>query len=151
MITYNLTKFGTDWLIFVNARVQTKSDSAIFPNQGQITADILVQFDPLWNSSETLWAYILWPSLVLLVNICRCKSVNKVKCGQFSNSRADNLDSSGPIRSIIKLIRKLMITYNSRKFGADWLIFVDARMLTRKRGRTRQMVSDHNSVMSTLC
>ena len=33
--------------------------------QGQITPDVLVQFDPKSNSSKTLWAYILLPSLVL--------------------------------------------------------------------------------------
>ena len=63
-------------------------------------------------------------------------SVNKVKYGKFSNSRADNSDSSGPnssiIDSIIELIRDLMVIYILTKFGADWLIFVDARVLTRK-------------------
>ena len=67
-----------------------------------------------------------------LVNICRCQSVNKVKYGKFSNSRADNSDSSGPISSIIKLIRDLIFIYILTKFGADWLILVDARLLTRK-------------------
>ena len=37
-------------------------------------------------------------------------------------------DSSGPIRSIIELIRDLMITYILTKFGADWSIFVDDRV-----------------------
>ena len=32
MIINSLTKFAADWLIFVDARVSTKSDSAIFPN-----------------------------------------------------------------------------------------------------------------------
>ena len=32
MVKYILTKFGADWLIFVDARVETKSDAAIFPN-----------------------------------------------------------------------------------------------------------------------
>ena len=50
-----------------------------------------------------------------------------VKYGKFSNSRADNSDSSGPIRSIIKLIRDLMITYILTKFGADWSIFVECK------------------------
>ena len=58
--------------------------------------------------------------------------VNKVKYGNFSNSRADNLDSSGPISFIIKLIRDLLVIYTLTKFGADWLIFVDPRVLTRK-------------------
>ena len=44
----------------------------------------------------------------------------------MSNSRADNSDSSGPIRSIIKLIRALVVIYILTKFGDDWLIFVDA-------------------------
>ena len=39
-------------------------------------------------------------------------------------------DSSGPIRSIIELIRDLVVIYFLTKFGADWLIFVDARVLT---------------------
>ena len=46
----------------------------------------------------------------------------------FANSRANNSDSSGPIKSIIKLIRGLMVTYILTKFSADWLIFVDARV-----------------------
>ena len=59
-------------------------------------------------------------------------TVNKVKYGKFSNSRADNSDSSLLISSIIELIRDLMVIYILTKFGADWLIFVDARVLTRK-------------------
>ena len=46
--------------------------------------------------------------------------------GNFSNSRADNLNSSGPISSTIELIRDLTVIYIWIKFGADWLIFVDA-------------------------
>ena len=55
-------------------------------------------------------------------------SVNKVKYGKFSNSRADNLDSSGPISSIIEFMQDLMVIYILNKFGADWLIFVDANV-----------------------
>ena len=39
-------------------------------------------------------------------------------------------DSSGPINSIIKLIRDLMVIYILTMFGADWSIFVDARVLS---------------------
>ena len=46
----------------------------------------------------------------------------------FANSRANNSDSSGPIKPIIKLIRDLMVTYILTKFDDDWLIFVDARL-----------------------
>ena len=67
------------------------------------------------------------------------KSVNKVKNGKFSNSKADNLDSSGLISSIIELLRDLMVIYILTKFGADWLIFVHARVLTRKLWTDRQM------------
>ena len=81
-----------------------------------------------------------------------------VKCSKFSNSRADNSDCSGPISSIIELIRDLMVMYILTKFGADWLIFVDARVLTRKLWMDghhtdghRRTVSDHNSSQSTLC
>ena len=55
-------------------------------------------------------------------------SVNIVKYGKFSNSSADNSDSSGLIRSIIELIQDLMVIYILTKFGADWSIFVDARV-----------------------
>ena len=55
-----------------------------------------------------------------------------VKYGKFSNSRADNSNSSGPINSIIQLIRALVVIYFLTKFGDDWLIFVDARVLTSK-------------------
>ena len=55
-----------------------------------------------------------------------------------------------------------MVMYILTKFGADWLIFVDARVLTRKlwtdvgwtdgqTDRHRQTVSDHNSSLSTPC
>ena len=47
------------------------------------------------------------------------ESVNKVKKGKFSNSRADNLDSSGPISTIIELIQDLMVIHTWTKFGAD--------------------------------
>ena len=56
----------------------------------------------------------------------------KVKYGKFSNLRANNSDSSGPIGLIIKLVRDLMVIYILTKFGADWLIFADAGLLTRK-------------------
>ena len=59
-------------------------------------------------------------------------SVNKVKYGKFSNSWADNSDSSGSISSITELIRDLMVIYILTTLGADWLIFADARVLTRK-------------------
>ena len=59
-------------------------------------------------------------------------SVHKVNYGKCSNSRADNWDSSGLINSTIELNRDLMVIYILTKFGADWLIFVDARVLTRK-------------------
>ena len=74
-----MVKFGTDWSIFADARVLTKSNMANFLIHGQIT----------------------W-------------------------------DSSGPISSIIELIRDLMVIYILTKFGADWLIFVDARVSARK-------------------
>ena len=55
-------------------------------------------------------------------------SVNEAQNGKFSNSRADNSDSCGPINSIIELIRHLMVIYIWNKLGADWLICVDARV-----------------------
>ena len=82
---------------------------------------------------------------------------------QISNSRADNLDSSGPISSIIELIQDLMVIYILTKFGDDWLTFVDARVLTRilwmdgqvsdgrMLDRHQRRVSDHNSSLSSPC
>ena len=37
--------------------------------------------------------------------------------------QGQTIDSSGPISSIIKLIRDLMVIYTLTKFDADWLIF----------------------------
>ena len=60
---------------------------------------------------------------------------------------------SGVISSFIELIRNLMVIYILTKFGADLLIFVDARVLTRKLWTDRHLrtVSDHDSSPSTLC
>ena len=51
-----------------------------------------------------------------------------------------------------------MVIFTLTKFGADWLIVVDARVLRRKLwmdGRQtdghRRTVSDHNSSLSTPC
>ena len=38
----------------------------------------------------------------------------------FANSRANYSDSSGLIKSIIKVIQDLMVTYILTKFGADY-------------------------------
>ena len=43
-------------------------------------------------------------------------------------SRANNSGRSAPIKSIIELIRDFIVTYILTKFGADWLIFGDARV-----------------------
>ena len=53
MVRYILTKFGADWLLFEDATVYTKLDSAIFQVQRQITPDLLVRFVTKSNSSET--------------------------------------------------------------------------------------------------
>ena len=63
----------------------------------------------------------------LFVSICRCKDI-KSDSAIFANSSTNNSESSGPITFIIELIRDLIITYILTKFGADWLIFVDARV-----------------------
>ena len=48
MIIYNIVaKFGTDWSIFADVRVLTKSDMANFLIQGQITRTVLVRLVPL--------------------------------------------------------------------------------------------------------
>ena len=51
-----------------------------------------------------------------------------------------------------------MVIYILTKFGADWLIFVDARVLTRKlwtdgrrTDRQQRTVNDQNSLLSTPC
>ena len=40
---YIVAKFGTDWSIFADARVLTKSNIADFLIQGQITRTVLVR------------------------------------------------------------------------------------------------------------
>ena len=95
--------------------------------QGQITPDVTVRFDPYSNSSKISVSYILQPCLVpigLHLQIQECKQSYSAI---FANSRANNSDSSGLIKSIIKLIRDLMFTCTLTKFSTDWLIFVDAR------------------------
>ena len=47
-----------------------------FQIQGQTTQDVPIRFVPELNSSETLWADILWPSLVLIgqyLQMLECK------------------------------------------------------------------------------
>ena len=50
-----------------------------------------------------------------------------------------------------------MVLYILTKFGADWLIFVDARVLTRKLWTDGQLdghrrtVSDHTGSLSNAC
>ena len=46
MITYIFTKFGGDWLIFVDDKSVNSQIHQIFQIQGQVTPDVLVQFDP---------------------------------------------------------------------------------------------------------
>ena len=49
---------------------------ANFQIQGQITPDVPIRFVPESNSSETLWLYILWPTLVLIgryLQMLQCK------------------------------------------------------------------------------
>ena len=66
MVTYILTKFGADWSIFVDDRSVNSHIQQFVQIQGQITPNVLVQFDPKLKSSEILWGYILWTSLVLI-------------------------------------------------------------------------------------
>ena len=44
---YIVAKFGTDWSIFADARVLTKSSMANFLIEGQITRKVLVRLVPL--------------------------------------------------------------------------------------------------------
>ena len=46
MVTYILTKCSADWLIFVVDKSVNSHIHQFFQIQGQITPDILVQFDP---------------------------------------------------------------------------------------------------------
>ena len=46
----------------------------------------------------------------------------------FFKSRANNSRCSCPIRSIIELIRDLIVIHILTKFGADLLIFVDVKV-----------------------
>ena len=63
----------------------------------------------------------------------------------------------GLLSSIIELIRNFMVIYIVTIFRADWLIFVDVTVLTRKLWTDRRRTytdgqgTDHNSSLSTLC
>ena len=48
MFTYILTKFGADWLmhVFVDDECKQSQIQQFFQIQGQITLDVLFQFDP---------------------------------------------------------------------------------------------------------
>ena len=68
---YILTKIGADWLTVVDDGVNSHIQQ-FFQIQGQITLDVLVQFDPKLKSSKNL----LWPSLVLIgqyLQMLECK------------------------------------------------------------------------------
>ena len=54
--------------------------------------------------------------------------VYTVKYSSFSNSRANKCSHSNPITAIIKLKQDLLVMYSLTKFGALWLIIVDARV-----------------------
>ena len=54
---YIVAKFGTDWSIFADATVLTKSNMANFLIQGEITQTVLVKLVPLYNSFEILWSF----------------------------------------------------------------------------------------------
>ena len=110
-----------------------QSYSAIFPNSRANNSGCSGSIWPIIELIQDLMGiYIVAKFGTDWSIFCRCKGVNKVKYSKFSNSRADNSDSSGPITSTVILIRDLMVIYILTKFGADWLIFVDARVLTRK-------------------
>ena len=49
----------------------------------------------------------------------------------FFNSRENNSSCFGPITAIIEIIKDLMVMYILTKFGADWLIIVDAIVSTK--------------------
>ena len=49
------------------------------------------------------------------------------------------------------LVRALVVIYILTKFGDDWLIFVDARVLTSKLWTDGWTTNDHNSSLSTPC
>ena len=44
MVTYILTKFGADWLIFVDVECKQSQIQQFFQIQGQITPDVLIRF-----------------------------------------------------------------------------------------------------------
>ena len=99
IVTKVLTKFGADWFIFVDARVLTKSDSARV-NNSKCSCSIC----PIIELIQDLMGIYTVAKFGNDWSILADASVNKVKYGKFSNSRADNSDSSGQIRSIIELI-----------------------------------------------
>ena len=67
----------------------------------------------------------MWQSLVLngqYLQMLECKQSQTWQIFMFKGRKL------GQISSIIELIQPLMVIYIWTKFGADWLIFVDARV-----------------------
>ena len=55
MLIFTVTKFGADWLIFVDVREQTSQMQQFFTIQDQITPVVPVQFDLRSNSFKFCW------------------------------------------------------------------------------------------------
>ena len=111
-------------------------------------------FLPFWKTC--CYFHQSWNCRLLSLSVW--KSLKSVAWERVK-SRANNSRSSDPIRSIIKLIWNLKVIIIFTKFGADWSIFVDARVWTRKCEGTmdgqrdnghRRTVSDHNSSLWAL-
>ena len=45
--------------------------------------------------------------------------------------RVENIVGKGPIITVIELMQNLVVMYIFTKFGADWLIIVDASVYTK--------------------
>ena len=91
--------FGADWLIFVDATVYSKSNSAIFSN---LRANNSKFPCPIIPTIKLIRDLLVLTDLYLQILDCKQSQI-----WQFSNSRTDNSNSSGPIRPIIELIEIL--------------------------------------------
>ena len=100
-----------------------------FQIQGQITLDVLIRFVLESNSSETLWAYILWTSFVLIgqyLQMLECKQSLSQQFFQIQGK--NNFGFSDSICPIIDFIRDFMAIYTVANFGTDWSIFANDRV-----------------------
>ena len=134
-----LTKFGADWSIFADDRlcINTVKYNITF---------FFFFLNKKSNPPETLWVYISWPSLVVIGLYLQMLECKNCQTWQIFRLQGHITQSSGPIRSIIELIRDLMVIYILTKFCAigQYLYMLECKQsrfsnFSKFKGKYRRM------------